>query len=57
LGDAGRSPLFAICWGFAFLISGERGHHLKLSAYAVQPVEAGRLPIFYFQIGFFSFER
>jgi hypothetical protein len=43
--------------GFSFLMSGQRGNHLKLSAYAVQPVVAGRLPIFYFQMSFFSFEQ
>ena len=43
--------------GFAFLVSGEKQQHLKVSAYVVQPVEQGRLPIFYFQTSFFNFEK
>lgn len=43
--------------GFAFLISGEKQQHLKVSTYVVQPVEPGRFPIFYFQTSFFNFEK
>lgn len=34
--------------GFSFLISGEKQQHIKVSIYVVQPIELGRLPIFYF---------
>lgn len=43
--------------GFAFLISGEKKQHLKVSTYVVQPIEAGRFPIFYFQTSLFNFEK
>jgi hypothetical protein len=43
--------------GFAFLISGEKQQHIKVSTYVVQPIEPGRFPIFYFQTSFFSFEK
>jgi len=43
--------------GFAFLISGENQGHIKLSAYVVQPIESGRLPIFYFQTSFYNIEK
>jgi hypothetical protein len=43
--------------GLTFLISGERQQHVKLSTYVVQPIEPGRLPIFYFQTSFFNFEK
>jgi hypothetical protein len=43
--------------GFTFLLSGEKQQHIKVSTYAVQPLEAGRLPIVYFQTSFFNFEK
>jgi len=43
--------------GFAFLISGEKQYQIKVSTYVVQPIEPGRLPIFYFQTSFFNFEK
>jgi len=42
--------------GLSFLISGEKQQHIKLSTYIVQPIEPGRLPVFYFQTSFFNFE-
>ncbi len=43
--------------GFTFLLSGEKQQHIKVSTYVVQPLQAGRLPIVYFQTSFFNFEK
>ena len=43
--------------GFSCLLSGEKQQHIKVSTYVVQPLEAGRLPIVYFQTSFFNFEK
>jgi hypothetical protein len=43
--------------GFACLLSGEKQQHIKVSTYIVQPLQAGRLPVVYFQTSFFNFEK
>jgi hypothetical protein len=43
--------------GFSCLLSGEKQQHIKVTTYVVQPLEASRLPIVYFQTSFFNFAK